>query len=251
MIGDPWFYAVAVPAVVLTGFSKAGFGGAVGGLAVPLMSLAIAPPQAVAVMLPILLLMDVMGLYAFRGKWDAALLKLTVPAGLLGTLIGALTFHYVNERWLRGLIGIEAVVFALQKFREGSRAWNGPPAPLRPAVARFWSTVSGFTSFVSHAGGPPMMQFLLPLKLDRVLLVATLAWYFAVINAAKWLPYGLLGLIDVRNLSTSLALLPVVPIGYVLGLHFLRRVPQGAFVRLATWALLLTGCKLIRDAVAG
>jgi hypothetical protein len=35
LIADPLFYAVAVPAVLLTGISKGGFGGVLGGVGVP------------------------------------------------------------------------------------------------------------------------------------------------------------------------------------------------------------------------
>jgi len=250
IILDPWFYAVAIPAVVLTGISKAGFGGAVGSLAVPMLSLAIAPPQAVAIMLPILLAMDAMGLATFRGRVDRAILRWTVPAGLLGTLLGWALFRLIDDRWIRGLVGVEAVVFGAQKLLEGSRAWTGEPraAHWRPAV--FWSALAGFTSFISHAGGPPMMRFMLPLRLHQEILVGTLAWYFAAINASKLLPYGQLGLLDWTNLGTSLALLPVVPVGYLIGLRFLKVVKPAVFVRVASVALVLTGVKLLWDALA-
>lgn len=249
IIDDPWFYLWAVPAVLLTGISKAGFGGAVGGLAVPMMSLAVAPPVAVAIVLPILCIMDAMGLVAFRGRYDARILKLVIPAGVAGTLLGLLLFRYVDARWVKGLIGVESILFALHRLREGSQAWAGPPRALRAGPARFWSMLSGFTSFISHAGGPPMMQFIMPLKLDRVLMVGTLTWYFASINAAKWIPYAWLGLFDARNFGTSAALLPVVPLGYWLGLRVLTRLDQVMFVRVATWLLLATGVKLCWDAV--
>jgi uncharacterized membrane protein YfcA len=80
MIADPLFYLLAVPAVLLAGISKGGFGGGLGILAVPLMSLAVAPPQAAAVMLPILCVMDLMGVWAYRGKWDRANMAILVPA---------------------------------------------------------------------------------------------------------------------------------------------------------------------------
>ena len=46
IILDPWFYACAIPAVVLLGVSKSGFGVGFGALAVPLMALSISVPQA-------------------------------------------------------------------------------------------------------------------------------------------------------------------------------------------------------------
>lgn len=249
LIVDPAFYAAAVPAVILAGISKAGLGGAVGGLAVPVMSLAIAPPRAVAILLPILLVMDAMGLFAFRGKIDRAVLRVAIPAGLVGTLLGWWLFRTVDERWIRGLIGAEAVIFALQRLLEGSAAWTGAPRPLRTGRAALWSAISGFTSFVSHAGGPPMMQLMMPLKLHREIFVGTMAWYFAAINVSKIGPYGALGLLDETQLATSLALMPAVPVGYVLGLVLLRKASPALFVRVATVALLATGCKLLWDAL--
>jgi len=250
-VSDPWFYAAAIPAVILTGVSKAGFGGAVGSLSVPLMSLTIAAPQAVAIMLPILLLMDTMGLVAFRGRVDWTILRLAVPAGLVGIGLGWLFFRVLDDRWIKALVGAEAVAFGLQKLLEGSAAWSGPARPLRPRVARFWSAVSGFTSFVSHAGGPPIMQMMMPLKLHREIFVGTLAWFFAAINLSKILPYGQLGLLDLTNLGTALALLPVVPVGYLLGLRFLKVVSPAVFIRVASIGLLLTGTKLLWDALRG
>jgi hypothetical protein len=63
------FYPVAVFAILLTGIAKGGFGGGSGGVAVPLMSIYIAPPEAAAIMLPILCAMDLFGVHAYRGLW--------------------------------------------------------------------------------------------------------------------------------------------------------------------------------------
>ncbi len=248
-ITDPVFYAAAIPAVVLTGISKAGTGGAVGSLAVPIMTLAVAGPQAAAIMLPILLVFDVYGLFAFRKRFDARLLKLTIPAALIGILIGTLLFGVVDERWIKALIGIEAIVFALAKLREGAAAWSGPPAALSPLRARFWSAIAGFTSFISHAGGPPMLQLMLPLRLEPMIFVGTMTWFFTAVNFVKVVPYAWLGLIDTTNLATSMMLLPATPVGYFLGLRLLRWMKPSTFVRVATWALMLTGLKLLYDAL--
>ncbi|MGD9944516.1 MAG: sulfite exporter TauE/SafE family protein [Burkholderiaceae bacterium] len=249
-ISDPLFYAAAIPAVVLTGISKAGTGGGVGSLAVPLLTLAVAGPQAAAIMLPILIVLDAFGLVAFRKRFDARLLRLTLPAALIGILVGTLLFHVVDQRLIKALIGAEAVIFALAKLREGAAAWTAPPAALSPLRARFWSAIAGFTSFISHAGGPPMMQLMLPLRLAPALFVGTLTWFFAVVNFVKLAPYAWLGLIDTTNLATSLMLLPVAPIGYLLGLRLLRWMKPSVFVRVVTWAMLLTGCKLLYDGLA-
>src|ERR1051325_10242664 len=91
-ISDPIFYLVAIPAILLSGISKGGFGSAVGGLGVPLMALAISPPQAAAILLPVLCLMDVVGFRVYYQKWDIPNLKIMIPGGLVGIIVGTLTF---------------------------------------------------------------------------------------------------------------------------------------------------------------
>ncbi len=248
-IADPLFYLAAVPAVILTGVSKAGFGGAVGALGVPLMATAVAPSQAVAIMLPILMVLDAMGLVTFRTRIDRRILRIAIPAGLAGIALGWVLFRSFDDRWIRALIGIEAIVFAIAKLREGASAWEGPARPVDPRRGAFWSALSGFTSFISHAGGPPMMQFMMPLRLERTIFVGTMAWFFAAINFAKVVPYAQLGLFDRTLAGTTLALLPAVPIGYALGLWVLKRIGAALFVRVASVGLLLTGLKLLADAL--
>ena len=246
-IHDPLFYAIAIPSVLLTGISKGGFS-CVGGMAVALLSLVITAPQAVAIMLPILLVADAFGLVTFRAKVDWRILKVALPAGLLGTFIGWLLFAVVNPNWIKALLGIESVIFATQKLLQGSAAWTGAPQPLQKIKAFLFSTLGGFASFISHSGGPPMMHFLLPMKLDKMILAGTLAWFFATMNFSKLVPYSHLGLLSGKELGTSLVLLPLIPCGYWLGYQMLKKISPAGFVRTMSILLLLTGCKLLWDA---
>lgn len=244
---DLLFYAVATGAVLLQGISKAGFGGAIGTLAVPLFALVAAPQQAAAILLPILLAMDVLGLIAFRGRVDFAVLRIAVPSALLGVLLGWALYSWLDADWMRLLIGIEAILFGWATLRAGSRAWTGPRLPLRTRPAVLWSAASGLTSFVAHAGGPPMMQLLMPLRMPQQLLVGTMVWHFAFLNVSKIGPYASLGLLDGANLGISLMLLPAVPVGYFIGLWFLKRASPAVFVRMTAVAMLLTGVRLVWD----
>ena len=74
-----------------------------------------------------------------------------------------------------------------------------------------------------------------------------MAFFFFVINLAKWIPYGLLGLLDLRNMATSLALLPLAPLGVWIGVRMARRISPVLFYRLLYVGMLLTGCKLVWD----
>jgi len=248
LIASPQFYAVAIPAVLLTGISKAGFGGALGGFAVPLMAMVISPVDAAGVMLPLLCFTDVSGLRPFIGKWDLGNARTLIPAGIAGVAIGALLFPLLSEALVRVLIGAISVAFVSYGWIAAAPvSVHQSPSRLKGALC---GALGGFTSFLAHAGGPPLMIHLLPQKLDRVRFVATMNLYFLVINAVKLLPYAFEGQISGRNLASSLVLAPLVPLGVWLGVRLQRRVNELWFYRIARAALLLTGLQLIHQGLA-
>jgi uncharacterized membrane protein YfcA len=246
LITDPAFYAVAIPAVLMMGLSKSGFGAGFGALAVPLMALAVPVPQAAAVMLPLLAIMDALGLAAFMRQFDRPLIRLLLPAGLLGTVVGTLLFGVLSAKAVAGIVGGITLAFVAVRV-----LW--PPRPDAPPPPRWLGfllgTTSGFTSFVAHAGGPPVSFYVVPLRLPPITFTATMAVFFAAVNTSKWLPYAWLGLIDTANMLTALALAPVAPIGVWLGVKFVRRVPQALFYRLFNVSMVATGVKLLWDAM--
>ena len=235
------FLLFALPAVFLTGLSKGGFGGALGGIAVPLLALSTSPTQAAAVMLPILCLADVVGLKAYVGKWDVANLKVMLPGALIGIGIGALTFELLDERLIGLLIGVIAVSFVLL----GLIGSNQAPRPLQKTRGTLLSSLAGFTSFVAHAGGPPVMMHLLPQQLDKLRFVATINMFFLLTNALKMIPYAALGQFGADNLRLSLMLAPIVPLGVWSGLWLQSRVNHLWFYRIARLGMLLAGLQLI------
>lgn len=243
LIADPLFYAVAVPAVLLTGISKGGFGGVLGGVGVPLMALAISPVQAAAILLPVLCLMDLVGLGAYFGKWDTATLRIMLPGALLGIVAGFLTFGMLGEDVIRILIGGIAVAFTINNVLglAANRRQAGPSV----AKGMFWSAVSGLTSFLAHAGGPPAMVYLLPQRMDKVRYVATISVFFAVVNAVKLVPYAWLGQLSLDNLGTSFVLAPLVPLGVRLGIWLQDRINLVWFYRISQACLLVTGIQLV------
>ncbi|MBO6694183.1 MAG: sulfite exporter TauE/SafE family protein, partial [Henriciella sp.] len=107
---DPVFWGVAVFSVLITGVSKGGFGG-LALLAVPLMALVISPIQAAGIMLPILIVMDWVGVWTYRKHWDRKLLILLLPGAILGIAAGGLLAGYVDDRIVRIFVGAIAVLF--------------------------------------------------------------------------------------------------------------------------------------------
>ena len=243
-ITDPWFYAVAVPAVLLMGVSKSGFLMGFGSLATPMMALTLPVPQAAAIMLPLLLVMDITGIRQLWRERDRELLRWLVPAGLLGTALGTLLFGLLSMQTVAAVVGAMTLLFLAQRLVFPPQP-DAPPPPR--GVGFLLGIAGGFTSFVAHAGSPPLAAYVLPMRLPPIRLAATLAVLFGVINLSKWIPYAWLGLIDGRNLMTSLLLMPLAPLGVWLGVWATRRIDAGWFYRIAYTGMGLTGAKLLWD----
>lgn len=250
MITDPWFYAAAVPAVLLFGIAKGGFGGGLGVLAVPLMALVVSPLQAAAVLLPILCLMDLVGLWAYRGRWIWPELRLLIPASMIGIALGTLSFGFMSAASVRIIVGIVAIVFTLHYAYSMRRKPDAALPHFPPAAGIAAGAAGGFTSFIAHSGGPPISMYLLRRPLDRTDFVATTVLLFAAINYVKLLPYGWLGQLSAENLLTSLVLAPLAPVGVYTGVWLHRRVSDRFFFRLMYALLFVVGCKLLYDGIA-
>ena len=244
LITEPWFYAAAIPAVLLMGLSKSGFLMGFGSLATPLLALAVPVPQAAAIMLPLLLVMDATGVQQLWRERDREMLRLMLPAGLLGTVIGTLLFGLVPSKIVAGVVGAITLLFLAQRLLFPPRRDAPPPGR---AAGFVLTTIGGFTSFVAHAGGPPIQAYVLPLKMNPLRLTATLAVLMGAINLSKWIPYAWLGLLDARNLATSLVLVPLAPLGVWAGVWAARRIDAKWFYALAYAGMAATGVKLLWD----
>ncbi len=249
MITDISFYLLAIPALLIVGISKGGFGGGLGMVAVPMLSLAVSPVTAAAVMLPILCLMDIFALRGFKGNFDKSLLISLFPAALIGVLLGAVSFHLLNEQSIKILIATMSLLFcadaAYKAVRKKTRAAKQPNS-LRAGIC---SLLAGYTSFSVHAGGPPLNFYLLPLRLEKSLYVSTTIAFFMFINLIKLVPYISLGLFTTETLYTAAVLTPLAPLGIKLGIWLHHRMDDRLFYQLCYIFLFLTGLKLAYDAI--
>lgn len=245
------FFLVAGICVVLIGIDKTGFGGGIGTLATPLLSLVTSPLVAVGLLLPILCACDLVALWHYRGECDRRNLKLMLPGALAGVALGALSIWLLKdqkalaERVLRMSIGAISILFVAWQVGRGWLLRHLPPSRPRAGLGTLAGAAAGFTSTLAHAGGPPAVMYLLPQGLNQRLFVGTTVWFFAALNYAKLVPYAGLGLLKGGNLAATLALLPLVPVGALLGVALNRWMQPKLFVRVVMVVLLLTGIQLL------
>ena len=242
------FWVIAVIAAMLTGVSKGGVP-IVGTLTVPLLSLVISPVAAAGLLLPVYVVSDWFGLYAYRKEFDKRVLIIASVSMTLGVGLGWATAHLIPENWVTVLVGVISVSFALYQLLR--KAVMAAPRRAEWGPGLFWCIIAGFTSFVSHTGGPPYQVWALPLGLRKAVFAGTSTIAFTYINAIKLVPYYFLGQINLESLEVALMLAPVAAAAVFFGVWVVKRLPEKLFFQIITWSLLLIGVELIWKGLQG
>jgi len=242
------FWMAAVAAAVCVGAGKGGIP-IVGMLSVPILSLSISPVTAAGLLLPVYVVSDMFGLWAYRKDFDGRVLAIVLPGAMVGVGVGWAAASVVPENWVRVLVGLIGVIFALNLILRGQK--DGPPRRAEVGPGLFWGAVAGFTSFVSHSGGPPYQVYTLPLKMTKTVFAGTATIAFAVINAVKLVPYWYLGQLTAENLHVALMLMPVAAGAVFLGVWLVKILPDRLFFRLVIWALLILSVQLLWTGLRG
>ena len=240
---DPLFVTIAMVAVLIVGLSKAGLLGGLGVVGVPLLTLVMAPRDAAGMMLPVLLCMDAVAIWMYRKECDWSLLRIMLPGAAIGTLVGWALWAVVSDAVVLLMVGVVTLLFVLDAILPLRKKLEGLP-PSKPWGV-LWGGVAGFTSFISHTGGPPYQIYVLPRRLPPAVYAGTTAFFFAIVNTAKLVPYYFLGQLNVQNLALSAALAPVGVLGVFIGIYLVRRIDARLFYRIAYWLVFLLALQLI------
>ena len=242
---DSAYLAYAALGALLVGLSKGGLP-STGTLAVPILSLVMSPIKAASLLLPIYVISDIVGVWLYRKNFSPWNLKVLIPAGVFGVFVGWLTASIISEKMVTLLIGLIGVVFCLNTWLRKKPTGSPKPPNLFPGL--FWGTLSGFTSFISHAGAPPYQVYVLPQQLPKTVFAGTATLVFAAINLAKVLPYQNLRPYNMADMMDALVLIPFAIGGTFLGAVLTKKIPDILFFRLIQIGLFAISLKLIWSA---
>ena len=239
---------MAVVAVTMLGLAKGGFAG-MGALSLPIVALTVSPVRAAAILLPILIVQDIVGVWAFRRDWDGYVLGWMLPGAVIGIVLGYAFAASVDANAVLGAVGAVSMLFGAYRLWSG-RGGAAQRASGSPGwVGMVFGVASGFTSQIAHAGQPPFQLWVLPRHLPRDVLVGTTAIFFAVVNWVKVPAYVALGQFTRANLATAALLLPVAIASTLAGVWLVRRVSPARFYTAIYWLMIAVGAKLVSDAV--
>lgn len=239
------FFVCAVISVIIVGISKSGFGAGLGILSLPLMASQSSINEALAILLPLLIAIDLVGLHRFvrNANWD--ILKMIVPPAIVGLFLGMIFFTAITPKALALSIGIFILLFLIQNLATSRTQREDTKS--QPWFGRAMGLASGFTAFVAHIGGPPITAFMLREKLPPMVYTSTLGVFFTIINFGKLGPYAYLDLLNFKQFATSMILLPCVPIGVYFGFYLAKRISMKWYYRTVRFFLLIASIKLIAD----
>lgn len=246
---DPLFVAAVVAAAVLLGISKSGLMVSLGAINVPLLTLVMPARDAAGALLPMMIVVDIVALFYYARHADKRILWMLLPGSVLGIAIGWLISAAVDEMAVRLAIGLVTLLFVIDAyFPLRKKLADLPPSRL---WGTFWGSMAGFTSFISHTGGPPFQIYVLPQRLEPIVFAGTAAVFFAITNVVKLVPYYALGQLEMNNLLLSAFMVPIGLASLVLGFFLVKRISAGLFYHLAYGLLFVFALKLIWDGASG
>lgn len=250
LLADPATLAAVVVAVVLLGLAKGGLSG-VGALATPLVALVLPPTIAAALLLPILIVQDVVSVWSFRKTWDGWIIAWMLPGAAVGVAAGYVYAEQVDEAKLMAALG--AITFAFGLYRlwveRGGRVVAASQSP--GWIGSLFGALTGFTSQIAHAGGPPFQMWVTPRRLPHLVFVGTSSILFAAVNWMKVPAYLALGAFSHEVLAAAAMLMPLAIVSTLLTVRWLKRIDGARFYVLIYLLMILLGAKLMWDGLAG
>lgn len=238
---------VVLVAALIVGMSKGGMS-TLGSIAVPLMALRMDPLSAAALLLPVYIASDVVGVLLYRNDRSLRNVAILIPAGLLGVALATVVAPYVSADVFLVATGVIGLAYC-------ARAWLGRGRQAAPRAAdvprgMFWGMMTGLVSFISHSGGPPYQVYVLPQKLPKIVYAGTTTIVFAAINLAKLPAYWSIGLFERTDLMAVWPLLAAALAGTVLGYRLTLVLPERIYMAIIQILLFLLSVRLVWDGVA-
>lgn len=224
--------------VLLIGISKSAFAGALGVFAVPLLMFKFSAVEAITLMLPLLIIADAMSIRSYWKKWDKRLLASLIPGAAIGIISANLLIEYINSDYLRIIIALICILFALKNLFLKQLKLNFINNPIGAVVM---SASSGVSSTLVHAGGPPLLIYFTAIELARTKFVATAAAFFAIMNLMKLVGVVSLGLLSIETVLTAAAFFPLAIVGNWLGVRINQGLDKDLFLKVMNYLLLMLG----------
>jgi uncharacterized membrane protein YfcA len=242
---DPLSLFFIVISVLLLGLAKGGFGGVGAPVALPIMALGVPAELALGALLPILMAMDVVSVTAHRRNADFRAVFYALPGAVIGVLVGAGIIALVSTGFVGFCIGVLAIGFAVMALSGKSPDISHWP----DWASSVFGALSGLTSALAHAGGPPIHIYFFARGYPAARFVATSACFMAGVNLIKVIPFIAIGALNKQALTLAAYVAPLAIMATFLGVLLSRVISKTIFKYTVNSLMIIAGAKLISDAV--
>ena len=240
-------YIILYFCALMIGITKAGFGGGTGLIITPLLASIMPAKEAVGMMLPLLLATDIFAMFHYFGKWDKRNVLQLLPGALVGILVGTFVLNFLvgSDVYFKRTIGVIAFTFFIVQILRSRLVSAETGVQFKHWHGIAVGAATGFVSTLAHIGGVITSMFLLPQKLSNQAYVGTTTATYFLVNAAKIAPYIFLKLFTRSNLFYDAILIPVIPLGVLLGIFLNKRVSSAVFSKIILAIVFVTSLKLL------
>jgi len=211
-----------------------GFGFSI--LAVPLITLFIAPKTAVPILMIYSIIINIVVLYSARKEIDLKKIWILLLAGIIGLPFGAKLLVTLDGNILKIFIGIMILIFGtllLLGFRKELKHEKIAMIPI--------GIISGLLSGSISISGPPIIIFLANKQLGKHSFRGNLALYFFLLNLFTIPVFWLNGLFTNEVINYSFTFFPGLIVGVVLGNLLSHKIPEQYFRKFTLILLLIMG----------
>ncbi len=226
---------------LLVGMEKAGFKG-LSMLVVSIYAMVMGGKASAGLLLLYFMLADVFAVrYYYREASFSIVRKLLSPA-VVGIILGTVLGQYIDDVIFKDVIAI--VILTCLLLSVGPRWWEQQEGA--PGVIQTVGFLTGFSTMIANVSSPILAVYLLSLHLPKVKFIGTVVWFFFLVNFVK-LPFHIWvwETIQWETVGYSLLALPLLGLGFVLGLFGIKRVSELSFRWLIVGVTFLAALRLL------
>ena len=218
-------------------------------ISVTLLSITYGPLTAIAILMPMLIVCDVIALFLNKKYFEYKILWSIAPYSLLGVIIGTILFKFINLSMISIFIGSISLLYVLLNYLIADNR-NLKKIPFYGSKS-FWGALAGFTSFVLHSGGLPLNIYFMAIYNKKVQFVAGVVFSIALINLFKLIPYFYLEILNFEKLYSYLIFSPIAVIGVILGHWMNSKLSDNSFFTIINIFVVIGSLRLIYLGLVG
>lgn len=214
-------------------------------LTVPMLALSFGTKASTGLLVPILIFADLFAVSYYRRHANWAFIWRLFPAAVAGVLLAVVVGDYINEETFRAVVAVVVLlsillVVILEFYPLKEDALKSKTPALLAGLA------GGFTTMIGNVGGPVMNVFLLSMRLPKNQFIGTGAYFFLLINIVK-LPFHVFvwETVTATSLVKDIFVIPIIALGFFLGLLLVRQIPEKAFRYMVIVVTLIVSLRML------